>query len=577
MLPLCAILGIAASVLEGLGISLLIPLIGLVTAQEGGAVDNGIVRSLSRLLSDLPVDLRAFAVGAAIVALVLLRAGVVFANTVFNAWLDTTVGHALRTRLLQRMVRGDFTSVSKVGPNKLVETLSGDVWRVTELVISALAILTQAATVSAFAVLLAVLSWRLSLAVIAVGALAVLATTLLSGRARALGERINAEHVRLSEQIIEIAYGLRIVRVFGRESVEEACFAARSNTVRRLTWGWESLSAAATPLLEVLFIPVFVSALVFGRLFGLDTPSIIAFLLLLYRVQGPARAIGGHRVRIAGFLAASRPVLRLLAVADPERKPPGAPPAAGGGLIAFRDVGFAYGPGQPALRDLTFTVARGETIALVGRSGAGKSTLINLLLGLHRPQQGTILVDGQDLASLDPAAWRGRVALAGQGADLVSGTVAANIAYGRPGATEAEIRAAARAAAAESFILGLREDYAYEVGARGQRLSGGQQQRIGLARALIRRPEILILDEATNALDGLTARDVREALSKLPEDVTVIIVAHHLASIAGADRVLVLEEGRLIQEGTPADLLEHPGTFASLYGLDPTEAEGQRT
>lgn len=568
VLPLCAGLGFAASVLEGLGIGLLIPLIGLMAPPDGAAAEAGFVRALTALVADLPGELRAGLVGAAIVALVMLRAAVVFANTAFNAWLETRIGHELRRRLLRRIVRGDYAAVSALGPDRLVETLSGEVWRVTELVTSALAVLTQAATVVAFSVLLALLSWKLSLTVIAVGGLAVLATTLLSGRARGLGERIAAEHVRLSEQTLEVAYGLRLVRVFGREALEEERFSARSDRVRRLTWAWACLSAAATPLLEVLFIPVFVSALVFGRLFGLDLPAIVAFLLLLYRVQGPARAIGSQRVRIAGFLAAGRPVLRLLALPDPAPAAP-APPVAAAGFLAFEGVSFAYGPDRSALRAVSFTIARGETVALVGRSGSGKSTLINLILGLHRPQAGAIRVEGDDLAGLDPAAWRAGLALAGQGTELVAGTVAENIAYGRPGAGAAEIEAAARAAAAHDFVAALPGGYAYSVGARGGRLSGGQQQRIGLARALLRRPDLLILDEATNALDGLTARDVRAALAALPEGMTVIVVAHHIDSLRSVDRVLVLDEGRLIEEGTPAALLAHPGAFARLYGLEP--------
>ncbi|WP_375460815.1 ABC transporter ATP-binding protein [uncultured Enterovirga sp.] len=573
LLALFGLLGLFASGLEGLGIGLLIPLFNLLTSGGTGEHEGRLARWLAESAPGVSSGQRAIAIGGSIIALVLLRAGITFASSAFASWLSTRVSHDLRRRLVGRILRGDFADLTAIGPARLLETVSADVWRATELITSMLAIVTQACTVLIFALVLAFLSWKLSLATLLAVGITALSTNLLTAHSRRLGDLITEGHVRLAAQCLEIAHGLRIVRVFGREEIEQARYERGSDEVRRRTFASEMLTSATIPLLEIVYIPIFVGALLLGRALDLDAAATLAFLILLYRMQGPIRAIGAHRLRMAGFAAAVRNVTHLLALPDAHSgvstRP--CPPLRRG--IAFRDVSFRHGSSaRPALDGIGFEIRRGSTVALVGRSGAGKSTLVNLLLGLYRPQRGAILVDGQDLVTLDISEWRSRVALAGQGADLVSGTLAENIAYGRTGAADEAIRRAAEAAAANAFIDALSEGYGTEIGFRGERLSGGQQQRLGLARALAREPDLLILDEATNALDGITGLTVRASLARLPGETTVLIIAHHLASIRMADRVLVLEEGRLVQDGTPDELLANEGAFARLYGLGP-EAE----
>jgi subfamily B ATP-binding cassette protein MsbA len=260
------------------------------------------------------------------------------------------------------------------------------------------------------------------------------------------------------------------------------------------------------------------------------------------------------------------------ALLDPRDKPflasgsrPVAPLRRG---IRFEDVSFCYtASGLAALDGVTIEIPAGRTTALVGPSGAGKSTLIHLVERFHDPTAGSIFADDVPLPELDLAAWRGALALAGQDMHLFNATVRENIGCGRLGATDAEIEAAARNANAHDFIVKLPRGYDSPTGDYGVRLSGGERQRISLARAFLRDPTLLILDEATNALDSLSEQGVQEAIERLCRDRTVIVIAHRIATVQNADHVIVLDAGRVAQQGTPAALLREGGLFARLRAL----------
>jgi ATP-binding cassette subfamily B protein len=235
--------------------------------------------------------------------------------------------------------------------------------------------------------------------------------------------------------------------------------------------------------------------------------------------------------------------------------------------IEFRDVGFAYRPGEPVLRGMSFVAEPGRVTALVGASGGGKSTVLNLILRLYEAGSGTIAIDGQDIANVSRRSLRSQTAYVGQDVFLFRGTIRENIAYGKMGVSEVDIAAAARAAHAHDFIMAFPSGYGAQVGEHGLQLSGGQRQRIAIARALIKNAPIILLDEATAALDSESEHHVQAAIAELCKGRTTLVIAHRLSTITHSDKILVVENGTVSESGRHDELLRHAGRYAAFYRL----------
>jgi subfamily B ATP-binding cassette protein MsbA len=558
-------LGTASAIAEGVGITLFLPLLG---PEVGDAGTGPIASLLSSIFGGLEGDARMAVVAAAILAAVVLRSALAYGRDALVARLYGRVTHGLRKAVHDRLLAAEFGWLQRTDQGRLVNGLANETWSASDAIVTLLQLFTNAATVVVYGALLLLLSWQLS---IGVGLALLVMTLIVRVLTRTVG-RLSAEmttaNARLATRMMETCGGGRVIRTFAGERAVQGRFDATSTEVASLSQRMEMRKALVGPVYEVLAAAVIVGMLLFSlRGEGGDLASALVFLALLYRLQPRVKEIDALRVQLLRLVGGIEDVTSLIEetpiyVDGGDDATPLAP------RFTFEHVDFTYEGGSSALRDVSVEIPAGATVALVGPSGAGKSTFVDLLLGLHRPPAGRVLMDGRSYTTLDLTTVRAKTALVGQDTFLFNTTVRENVAFARPDATDAEIEEAAQVAHADGFIRSLPQGWDTVVGDGGLRLSGGQRQRIALARAVLRQPEVLVLDEATSALDSLTERIVQDALEVLTEGRTVLIVAHRLATIARADWVIVLDEGGVVQQGAPAELMADPnGLFARMVRM----------
>ena len=369
--------------------------------------------------------------------------------------------------------------------------------------------------------------------------------------------------------MMEGVEGMRVIRAFGREQYEQERFERCSNRARRAFLRMHFLEEAVHPIHDFLAAALLLLIVFATARSGADVSGLLVFAFVLYRLQPRVKEFDASRLRLIALSPSVEEVRGLIGPAGKQYLTAGATvhQRLDRGIV-FDRVSFSYDKADdPALTNASFTIPAGRTTALVGLSGGGKSTIIKLILRFEDPTDGTILLDGRPLPEFDLASWRSQLALVSQDVYLFNATVRENIAYGRLDAAQDEIVEAARKADAHDFIERLPAKYETVLGPRGVRLSGGQQQRISLARAIIRNPRVLILDEATNALDSISEQWIQDTLDKLREHRTVIMIAHRLSTIERADQIIVLDAGRVVERGTLSDLIKADGLFARLYEL----------
>ncbi|MDN3567828.1 ABC transporter ATP-binding protein [Paeniroseomonas aquatica] len=472
--------------------------------------------------------------------------------------------------LFRALTRADLASVTRDAPARHASRFTVDASAIREALTKSINGAADVLTVVGLIASMVWLDWQMSLIAAVLYPIAIVPILKLGKRIRRASGGMQERMGQTAAELTESFGAARVVRAYRLEAQEEARAGRTFAQLREALFGIARTRASLDPMLEALG--------------GIAVAGVLAFVG--WRVAQGQGTVGEFTGFVAALLIASRPVRalgslnaalqeglaglsRVFAVMDTPRRvldAPGAQPLpAGRGRVEFAEVGFHYeGTAEAALEGLSFVAEPGETVALVGPSGAGKSTALALVPRLHDATAGAVRMDGADLRGVTLASLRDAIAYVGQDAVMFDDTVFANIACGRPGATQAQVEDAARAAAAHDFIAALPQGYATPLGPAGGRLSGGQKQRVALARALLRDPRVLLLDEATSALDAENEALVQAALARLRQGRTTLVIAHRLATVREADRIVVMQAGRAVEQGSHAALMAEDGLYARL-------------
>ena len=509
----------------------------------------------------------------ALVGLFVLRGVTGFVSRYGMNWIGRRVIQRLRHDLFHHLLQLPAQYFDRNPSGRLLSHLTFDVEQVAEATTNAVTILIRDSLTMLF--LLLYMFWIspwLTLLFLIVGPVLVGLIRYVSARFRRISRRIQDSMGELTQFSEETIQGQRLVKSFNGEAWQERLFAEVNERNRRLHLKMAAAAGASTPIVQLIAACILALVVYLATLESvtreISVGSFVSFIAAMMLLMQPLKHLTNINASIQRGVSAARSIFEVLD--QPTEQDQGRLSLQRArGTIEFRNVSFAYEPDKgDVLHDISFTIQPGQTVALVGRSGSGKTTLANLLVRFYEPDQGSVRLDGEEIRAYRLADLRRQIALVGQDVILFNDTIAHNIAYGRlSDAGEADILASAEAAHAMEFIRALPQGLDTRIGDRGILLSGGQRQRIAIARAMLKDAPVLILDEATSALDSESERAVQDALQRLASNRTSLIIAHRLSTVERADRILVLEQGRLVETGTHDALLARRGLYHELYQL----------
>jgi subfamily B ATP-binding cassette protein MsbA len=581
LLGLGLVTSFLASLLDGFTLVILIPLLRHLfgTAGQLRAGSSRLEALVNRLVEPLVAGTTPGEAAARLVVVLaiglLLKNALAYASSQISVGVQEGLVRDLRSRIFAHLLTLDLGYFQRTRTGQVISGIITEVDQTKSVITASLISLFQNLVVVATTlVVLSQISLRLTLLTLAVVPLLVILLQTLVRRLRRHSRARTQERGEVTATVTERVGAVRLIRSYGEEEREAARFAAQANRYRKQVIRTQRFSSLTSPLTEVFsgfLVILIIWAATKPSLIGLAAPlapeAIIVFLMAALKLTSPLKTIASFPAIMAVTLASAERVFEILDQPSVELDRPGEGEARFEREVVYDRVSFRYGAGDPVLSAVSFTLRKGQVVALVGPSGAGKTTLADLLPRFHDPTGGQILMDGVPLTRLTRRSIRSLLGVVSQDTVLLNDTVHANIVYGSPGATRTQVEAAAAAANAAGFIEQLPQGYDTLLGERGTRLSGGQRQRIAIARALLRDPPILILDEATSALDTESERLVQQAIDRLMRERTVLVIAHRLATVRDADEIVVLDAGRVVQQGSHEALFRAGGLYRRLYDL----------
>ena len=505
--------------------------------------------------------------------LVILQGLCSMGHSYLTAWVSQRIVADFRRYLFRHLQILDIGFFARRRTGELLSRLMSDVTVIQSVVTETpIDSAKQLVTFVGGIAFLLTMNWRLCLLILIILPVLVLVAKIFGRKLKALSTSLQDHTAALSTLAEEVISGIRIVKSFVQTTREDARFSSQVDRTLELTMRRAGIMALFIPVISLLTFSAAAAVMWYGGrqvIEGTVTPGdLFAFVLFAGILIGPFSSAARVFAQVKEAQGAMQRVFEILDIRPDIHDQPGANVlSAVAGHVRFEDVGFAYDARTPVLSHLSFEAKPGEIIALVGPTGAGKTTVINLLHRFYDPTDGRITVDGHDVRQANVESWYRQLALVPQETILFGGTILDNIRYGNPDADDAAVREASQAAHAHDFIINCPDGYKTVVGEKGVNLSGGQRQRIAIARAILKNPRILLLDEATSSLDTESERLVQEALERLMKGRTTFVVAHRLSTIQRADRILVLDKGRLVEDGTHDQLMARRGLYHYLYTI----------